>query len=120
MTRHVVVVLIMDMESAKSDVNGRKTKMCFLPLCIKKGQKPKKYVSKTYRPNLYWIRLEFLYKKKKCLDWVNLDLISKSSLLTLDSSGRLIVQYTLHTLYTAQKLKVKLQKCIDPLFIGIV
>ena len=41
----VVVTLIMDMESAKSDVNGRK----------------KKYVSKTYRPNLYWIRVEFLY-----------------------------------------------------------
>ena len=61
MTRHVVVLLIIDMESAKSDVNGRKTKMCFLLLCIKKWQKPKKYVSKTYRPNLYWIRLEFLY-----------------------------------------------------------
>ena len=28
---------------------------------------------------------------KNCLDWVNLDLILKSSLLTLDSSGRLIV-----------------------------
>ena len=27
MTQHVVVLLIMDMESAKSDVNGRKTKI---------------------------------------------------------------------------------------------
>ena len=36
MTQLVVVLLIMDMESAKSDVNGRKTKMCFLLLCIKK------------------------------------------------------------------------------------
>ena len=101
MTQHVVVLLIMDMESAKSDVNGAKKILCFWQLWIKKWQKPKNYVSKSYRPNLYCIRLEVLYylkkKKKKCLDWVNPDLISKSSLLTLDSSGRLIVQYTLHT-----------------------
>ena len=49
----------------------------------------------------------FYNLKKNCLDWVNLDLISKSSLLTLDSSGRLILQYTLHTLYTTQKHKKK-------------
>ena len=64
MTQHVVFLLIMDMESAKSDVNGRKKKMCFLLLCIKKWQKPPKNVSKPYRPNSYWIRLEFLYLKK--------------------------------------------------------
>ena len=60
------------------------------------------------------------YNFKNCLDWVNQDLISKSSLLTLDSSGRLIVQYTLHTLYTTQKHKIKLHKRIDPLCIEIV
>ena len=54
------------------------------------------------------------------LKTVNLDLISKSSLLTLDSSGRLIVQYTLHTLYTTQKHKIQLQKHINPLCIEIV
>ena len=36
MTQYGVVLLIMDMESAKSDVNGRKTKILFLLLCIKK------------------------------------------------------------------------------------
>ena len=60
------------------------------------------------------------YNFKNCLDWVNLDLISKSSLLTLDSSGRLIVQHTLYTLYTTQKHIIKLQKRKDPLCIGIV
>ena len=31
MTQHVVVLLIMDIESAKSDVNGPKKKVCFHP-----------------------------------------------------------------------------------------
>ena len=57
---------------------------------------------------------------KNGLDWVNLDLISKSSSLMLDSSGRLIVQYTLHTLYTTKKDKILLQKGINPICIGIV
>ena len=30
MTQHVIVLLIMDMASAKSNVNGRKTKLWFL------------------------------------------------------------------------------------------
>ena len=35
MTQHVVVLLIMDMESAKSDVNGPKKKVRFWRILIK-------------------------------------------------------------------------------------
>ena len=60
------------------------------------------------------------YNSKKLFKLGNPDLISKSSSFTLDSSGRMIVQYALHTLYTTQKHKIKLQKRIDPLCIVIV
>ena len=36
MTKHIVVFLIMDMKEAKSDVNGRKEKVCFWLLCTRK------------------------------------------------------------------------------------
>ena len=39
MTKHIVVLLIMDIKWAKSDVNGRKEKVCFWLLCIRKWQK---------------------------------------------------------------------------------
>ena len=61
MTKNCVVLAIMDMVSSKSDVNGARKIVCFWRLWIKKWQKPKNYVSKTYRPNLYCIRLEVLY-----------------------------------------------------------
>ena len=61
MTVYCVVLAIMDMASAKSDVNGAKKIVCFWRFWIKKWQKPKNYVSKTYRPNLYCLRLEVLY-----------------------------------------------------------
>ena len=45
MTQHVVVLLIMDIESAKSDVNGPKKKVCFWRILMKKRDKnSKKYV----------------------------------------------------------------------------
>ena len=37
----------------------------------------------------------------------------------LDSSGRLIVQYTLHTLYTTQKNEIKIEKRIDPVVLEL-
>ena len=42
MTQHVVVFLIMDMESAKPDVNGPKKKVRFWRNLIKKGTKTPK------------------------------------------------------------------------------
>ena len=36
MTKHIVVLLIMDIKEAKSDVNGWKGKVCLWLLCIKK------------------------------------------------------------------------------------
>ena len=36
MTKHIVVLLIMDMKEAKFDVNGRKGKICFWLLCVRK------------------------------------------------------------------------------------
>ena len=50
MTQHVVVLLIMDREAAKSDVNGGKKKMCFLLLCIKKWQNQKNVFQKRINP----------------------------------------------------------------------
>jgi hypothetical protein len=35
MTQHVVVLLILDIESAKSDVNGPKKKVCFWRILMK-------------------------------------------------------------------------------------
>ena len=42
MTQHVVVLLIMDMESAKSDVNGQKKKVRFCRILINKSEKKSK------------------------------------------------------------------------------
>ena len=54
MTQHVIVLLIMDMESAKSDVNGPKKKVRFLRILIKKKATQKtKTTLKTNQPKLY-------------------------------------------------------------------
>ena len=42
MTQHGVVLLIMDMESAKSDVNGQKKKVRFWRIFYKNGTKTAK------------------------------------------------------------------------------
>ena len=52
MTQYVFVFLIMDMESAKSDVNGPKKKVRFWRI-KKKWQKQQTIGFKTYRPKLY-------------------------------------------------------------------
>ena len=54
-TQHVVVLLIMDMESAKSDVNGPKKKVHFWRILItKKGTKTQQQKTlKTYKPKFY-------------------------------------------------------------------
>ena len=54
MTKYSVILAIMDMASAKSDVNGRKKKVCFWRILIKKkGQKHTKKFCKKHRRNLY-------------------------------------------------------------------
>ena len=54
MTQHVIVVLIIDMESAKSDVNGPKKKVRFWRILIKNVTKQREKIGlKTYRPKLY-------------------------------------------------------------------
>ena len=92
-------------------------KVCFWLLFIRNDKNTQQMFQKRIDP-LYIGPDKSFYNFKNCLDWVNRDLISKSSLLTLDSSGRLIVQYTLQTLYTPLKYKIKLQKRIDPLLLG--
>ena len=79
----------------------------------------KKYFQKRIAP-LYIGPGQSFYNFKNCLDQVKLDLNLKSSSLTLDFSGRLSVQYTLHTLYITHKHKKMFQKRIDPLYIGLV
>ena len=59
MTQHVVVLLIMDMESAKSDVNGPKKKTMLLGYFNKKGQKHQ--LKKCIDPNC--IELDLSFKK---------------------------------------------------------
>ena len=62
MTIYGVVLAIMDMASAKSDVKGPKIKVCFGDLnwkVRKKGEK--KIFQKTYRPSLYWTSQGFPY-----------------------------------------------------------
>ena len=66
--QHVVVSLIMDKESAKSDENGRRKKMFFCYFVLESDKNPPKNISKPYIPNLYGIRLEFQYLKKNCSD----------------------------------------------------
>ena len=113
MTKYGVILAIMDMASAKSDVNGPKKKVCFWRILIKKWQKHKKKVKKHIDPNCIELNLSFNeFKNGFCQ--IKSDLISKSSLLTLDFSVRLSVQYTLNTLYLTQKHKNMLQKHIEP------
>ena len=50
MTQHIVDLPIVDMESAKSDVNGWKEKVYFLLLFIGKYKKIPNHYSKTYKP----------------------------------------------------------------------
>ena len=42
MTKHIVVLLIMDMKEAKSDVNGRKEKVCFCYFVLESAKKKTK------------------------------------------------------------------------------
>ena len=95
-----------------------KEKSMFLVILYQKvTKKTKKCVKNIQTP---FILDQSFYNFKNCLDLFNLDLKSKSSSLTLDSSGRMIVQYTLQTLYTTQKHKIKLQRRIDLLCIRII
>ena len=50
MTQHIGDLPIVDMESAKSDVNGWKEKVYFLLLFIGKYKKIPNHNSKTYKP----------------------------------------------------------------------
>ena len=61
MTQHVVVLLIMDMESAKSDANGPKKKIQFWRILIKKkhDKNRKKLVQKGIDPNYIELNLSF-------------------------------------------------------------
>ena len=102
MPKYFLVLAIMVMVSAKSYVNGRKEKVCFCQIWFREWQKHTHKLSRTYRPSLYWTRLGFQYLISS-LDYVKIDFISKSFLLTLDFPGRLIEQYTQHTLYITQK-----------------
>ena len=53
MTKHIVVLLMMDTKEAKSDVNGQKEKLCFWLLCIRKGQKKTKKMFQNHIDPLY-------------------------------------------------------------------
>ena len=53
MTQHVVVLLIIDIESAKSDVNGPKKKIYFWRILMKNVTRTAKNMFQTYRPKLY-------------------------------------------------------------------
>ena len=62
MTQHVVVLLIMDMESAKSDVNGPKKKYVFGAFYLKKKSDQKnnfKNISTQTGLNLNWVSKKF-------------------------------------------------------------
>ena len=48
MTQHVVVLLNMDMESAKYDVNGPKKELRFWRISIKKKKKKSKKIKKNF------------------------------------------------------------------------
>ena len=115
MTKHGVVVLIMDIVSANYDVNSQK-KTCFFATLYQKVTKKqtKKLFQKHIDPIYVTPDQSFHIKKKPCSIQFNLDRISKSSFLTLDFLDWLIVQYTLDTLYTAHK-KTLFPKRIDPL-----
>ena len=113
MTQHVVVLLIMDIESAKSDVNGPKKKACFWRILMKMRQEQQKICFKHIDQNFIEFNLSFNeFKNGFCQ--IKSNFISKTSLLTLDFSVWLSVQYTLNTLYLTQKHKNMLQKRIEP------
>ena len=61
MTHHVVVLLIMDMEPAKSDVNGPKKKLVFLLLRIllERDKKHQKITLKRIDPNCIELNMSF-------------------------------------------------------------
>ena len=65
MTQHVVVLLIMDMESPKSDVNGPKKKVHFRRILMftKSDKNTKKKTLRTYRPKCYWIKQKNMLQK---------------------------------------------------------
>ena len=114
MTQHVVVLLIIDMESPKSEVNGPKKKVSFWRILTKKWQKNQtKTLKKHIYPNCIELNLSF---KKIEYDFRHIKSHSnlKSSWLALDFSVRLSVQYTRNTLYLAQKHKNMLQKRTNP------
>ena len=93
MTQRVVVLLIIDTESAKSDVNGPKKEVRFWRTLIKTRHKS---VLKHIDPNYIELNLSWNeFKNGFCQ--IKPNLISKSSLLTLDFSVWLTVQYTLYT-----------------------
>ena len=50
MTKHVVVLPIMDIVSAKSDVNGWRKKLVFEYLVLKSDKKPQKVFGKLKNP----------------------------------------------------------------------
>ena len=113
MTTHVVVLLIMYMESAKSDVIGPKQKVRFWRISIKTWQEQQKIGLKRIDPNCIELNLSFNEFKNGCCQ-IKSNLILKSSLLTLDFSVWLSVQFTLNTLYLTQKHKNMLQTRIEP------
>ena len=88
-------------------MDGRK-KYIFGYFLLESDKNPQEMYQKRIDP-LYIGPDKSFYNFKNWLDWVYLDLISKSSSLTLDSSCRLIVQNTLHTLYTTQNKKSSLK-----------
>ena len=100
--QHFFVLPIIDMESPKSDVNGWKKILCFELLGIRKWQNPKTNVLETYRPYLYWTRLEFPYKKKMPRSGYFRSGFEVHFFKTHFFLDWLIVQYTLHSLYTTK------------------
>ena len=79
--------------SAKADVNGLKVKVCFLRFELKNNKKKKKKEKNPKHINpLYGNQTRVsIIKKRRSFDLIKLYLILKSSLLTLDFSGRLSV-----------------------------
>ena len=92
MTKFVVVLAIMDMVSAKSDVNGQKEKYVFGNFELESETKKN-------------ILTLFILDQARICNFKKIDLITKSSLLILYFSSRLILQYTLSTPCTLQEEK---------------
>ena len=93
-TQHVVVLPIMDMESAKSGANG----WGFFFFATLYQNVTKKMFKKHTDPIYFGADQRFyVCKKKNLVNYVMPDMITVSSFLTLDLSDQLIVQYKLHT-----------------------